>query len=140
MAYATKDDLVKLYGQDILNRITDRDADDVPDYEAVDEALANASSRADSYLGAGGYALPLGLPIPVELKQAVVDIAVYFLANTGMSAMADYRVRYEDAIAFLKDIAARRANLSGGAVRVTDSQTDPITDVPSVVVGTVTRL
>lgn len=89
-------------------------------------ALDKASRQADSYIAsAGRYTLPL-IQWGGDLRAAVCQIAAYHLmvAAVGYSpedaANANWRQRYEDAILWLRDVAAGRAVL----VDVVDSTAD----------------
>ena len=80
-----------------------------PEYDAgVTRALTAASAIVDSYAGVQ-YALPLA---PAErLEQLTVDLAVYELRKRRGVVSEQERTDYEDAIAFLKDLAAGKAKL-----------------------------
>src|SRR5574341_2268782 len=108
MIYANSQDISDRYGQGVLDAI-DRDGNGLPDLAAVDRALADASALMDTYLSQR-YALPLPLA-PEALKRACVDIALYQVVREGTAAAEDYRLRYEDAIAWLRDLAAGKAAL-----------------------------
>lgn len=84
----------------------------------IDSALDAASLVADSYLRSR-YALPF-TTWGVDLRSAVAKIAAYEILSTrGLqpgSSQSDENVRdrYRDAIAWLKDVSAGRAAVSGG--------------------------
>ncbi len=105
MAYATAAELSDHLGVDRYTDLADRDQDGSVDSAAVAQALTSASSIADSYVT---RYLPIATA-PRMLVDAVLEIAVYKLA--GNRATTDERQRYEDAIAWLKDVAAKRASL-----------------------------
>ena len=109
MAYATQQDIVTLYSQDVLY-VADRDNDGVPDAEAITRALDSATSEIDSHVGAR-YSLPLPEISPL-LVQYCVDIAIYRLANARDVLTNEIRTRYEDTIAALKGIAKGTASLN----------------------------
>lgn len=69
-----------------------------------------ASQEADSYL-ATRYAVPLSVPAPEHLVQAVCDIARYRLY--AGAADTEVQNRYTQAVAWLKDVSAGRALLPG---------------------------
>jgi phage gp36-like protein len=77
--------------------------------------LDKASARIDSYLRAG-YTLPLATPYPAEVVDACCHIAAYtLLVRRGYDPGkfdAVFRLNYEDAIAYCKDLAAGRAALA----------------------------
>ena len=113
MPYATAQDIVDLYGADFLLLIARRgDENDLSGpltSAAIDDALAQASSQADSYIGAR-YPVPVR-PVPMVLQRAVIDMACHQLAATADVMTEQIRQRYEDALAWLKDVAAGRAAL-----------------------------
>lgn len=81
-------------------------------------AILRASSRAASYLVSrypvfGRVALPDGVEIPRALVNAVCDIARYFLTGTTVRENDPIVERFNDAIAWLKEIAAGDADLPG---------------------------
>lgn len=108
MTYATTQDIADRYGQGVLDAI-DRDGNGQADMGALDKALADASALIDSYLSQR-YTLPLPA-VPEALKRACVDVALYQVVREGTQAADDYRLRYEDAIAWLRDLAAGKAAL-----------------------------
>ena len=117
MAYAVQSDLVPL-------RVTQKDLTeltvDVPsgnagaDAEAtasiVSAALEEASGRVDSYCRAR-YATPL--QVSDDVKSLTLDITLYLLFTRRRETRASDTVqqRFEQAMAFLKDISAARASL-----------------------------
>ncbi len=110
MAYATKADIEAAYGPDLLPRICDYDGDTLPDDSVVTQNLAVADGVINSYL-AVRYTIPLATPLPAILVKWAVDLTVYFIANTADRLTQEMRIRYEDAIQHLKDIAAGKATL-----------------------------
>ncbi|MFW6087002.1 MAG: phage protein Gp36 family protein [Myxococcota bacterium] len=106
MAYATAQEMEGLIGTRAYREAADRDLDGSADSAAVDAALAKASSVADSYITKW---LPLPGDPPEALKDAVIRIAHYQL--TGETGNEETRKRYEDAIQWLRDVAAGKASL-----------------------------
>lgn len=77
----------------------------------VEGACDAASQEADSYL-ATRYATPIAVnPLPAHLVEVVCDIARYRL-YAGASD-PEVQNRYEQAVAWLKDVSAGRALLPG---------------------------
>lgn len=107
MAYATDADIIDLYGNDMLDRLADRDGDGVADAPKVQRALDDAAALIDGYI-ATRVVLPL-VTVPAVLRNLSIDIAVYRLATDAGLLSEDARKRYEDAIQFLRDVAAGRA-------------------------------
>lgn len=77
---------------------------------------AAAAGRIDSCLR-GRYLLPLDNPYPAEVIDAECAIAAYlFLSNRGFDPEAGANqnivLRYRDAVAWLRDLAAGKVNLA----------------------------
>jgi len=109
MAYATRQDIIDLVGEDALSLLADRDGDFVADDDVIDKAIAQASGEIDSYIGAR-YPLPLGRETDT-LRQPCIDIAIYRLGVDGATSFENAREKYEDAIALLKRIGDGKAVL-----------------------------
>lgn len=109
MAYATQANLVDRFGERELVELTDRAEPPAGAIDAavVASALADADAVIDSYI-VGRYALPLS-PVPAVLELRACDIARFLLH--GLRATQEVRDRYDDAIAFLKDVSAGKAKL-----------------------------
>jgi phage gp36-like protein len=123
MAYATQADLVPLrMTQKDLNELC---VDNVPGQTPIAPnseqgqaivasvtaaALEEASGKVDSYCR-GRYATPL--QPSDDVKGLTLDIAAWLLFSRRRQIKMSEAVqaRYEEAIGFLKDIAARRASL-----------------------------
>lgn len=110
MPYATLQDLIDGYGADrilMLAQVAGPVENGQPtvarDEAKITRAISGASAVIDGYLSIR-YALPLP-GTPDVLRDACVSIAVYRLASEPGSLAEDMRTRYEDAIAFLKDVA-----------------------------------
>ncbi|WP_036536715.1 gp436 family protein [Oceanobacter kriegii] len=107
--YAAQSDISARYSQDQLLLLTDRDQDDAPDANVVDQALQDASAEIDTYLAAK-YQLPLP-QVPAVLTRLCVDVAVYRLAADADMATEERRQRYDDAVSLLKRLATGAASL-----------------------------
>ncbi|MDP2548486.1 gp436 family protein [Oceanobacter sp. 4_MG-2023] len=126
--YATQSDISARYSQDQLLLLTDRDQDDSPDTDVVEQALQDATAEIDTYLAAK-YQLPLP-QVPAVLTRLCVDIAVYRLAADADMATDERRQRYDDAVSLLKRLATGAAALgleqppvsSNGAVFIAGPQ------------------
>jgi phage gp36-like protein len=110
MAYCTQDDLLKMLPEPEMAQLT-AESGDVPDEAVVAEVIAKAAAEIDSYL-AVRYVLPL-TEIPSQVKHLAVDMAIYHLhSRRGM--MLEIRGKnYDKSLAFLKDVAAGRAEIIG---------------------------
>ncbi|WP_158780711.1 gp436 family protein [Pantoea sp. BAV 3049] len=119
MSYATPDNY-KAY-------FTSRDAVSVTaargKAEADDDRIAyhlnSASNRIDAWIGAR-YTLPLR-DIPDALRDYCCDIARYLLTGTERTCTEEIRLRYEDAMSWLKQVANGKVSIgsnpeNGGSV------------------------
>lgn len=106
MTYATTANLVEAFGELELIQLTDVNAVAI-DQARVDRALASADELLNSYISRR-YPLPLPSTPPVLTSRAC-DIARFRLHKEGMHE--EVRERYEEAVAWAKDVAAGRANL-----------------------------
>ncbi len=101
MAYATVEDAKEAYGENyVLTSVT---REDTPDEAALTRHLAKASSEIDSYLGAQ-YDVPLEEP-PEIVVQYCVDIGIYRASADAGTGTDEKRLRYEDALDWLKLVA-----------------------------------
>ena len=95
--YATRDDMVKRYGQAEISQLERYLMGD----ESVDAAIADAGSIIDGWIGAK-HAIPLEYP-PDNIKIFVCDIARYLLWKS--KASEEVRRRYDDAMSYLKGVS-----------------------------------
>lgn len=109
MSYAKPQDLEVAFGQAEILQLSDRDSDGDPDANVLERALATADGEINSYLSVR-YAIPLPL-VPQIVRDKACDIARYRLQDDTPTDEA--RQRYEDAIEWLKSVAAGRALLVG---------------------------
>lgn len=130
MSYVSIPDLVTAYSEQALIDLTDRD--DPPSGAIVEAVVLAAIQRAcaevDSYLGQR-YGVPLA-DVPVAVADATLTITWYRLHPDGADAPA-LRIRYEDAIRWLRDVAAGRAALPG----VVNNAASPAVSLAQVVAG-----
>lgn len=82
----------------------------------VDAHLTAASGVVDSYLR-GRYRLPLSSPYPQEIIHVVCNLAAYsVLSIRGFDPTngqdANYRMKYDDAMAWLERVAGGRVSLA----------------------------
>ncbi len=109
MSYATVDDMLARYGEDVVYPLVDKDHDDTLDDAAASRSLRDASGLINSYIGTR-YPLPLN-EIPDLLTRLCVDIALYWLSEDAGGATEEKRQRFEDAIQWLENIAKGRVAL-----------------------------
>ena len=125
--YASQDDIVELYGIDLLVRVSDLDKDGVPDPDVVQRGLQGADDIINAYLSAQ-YTIPV-VPTPGSIKTAAIDIAVYRMAIGRAMRTDEMRVRYEDALMLLDKISKGQIGLGLPPV---DSNGDGIPDNPNI--------
>ena len=107
MAYASRADLVAAFGPGEIAQLEAQGRD-------VAAAIQVAEAEADSYLGAR-YQLPVS-PITPKLTRVVCDLARYQLF--GVVSDGEPKDRAQAAVAWLRDVAARRAGIEGAAPAV----------------------
>jgi phage gp36-like protein len=114
MTYATQADLVIAFGEQTLIDLTD--LVDPPtgeiDSGSVDRALADSVAEMDGYLCVK-YVTPVTAQ-PDRLRAVCCDLARYRLCGDRVTEVV--RTRYEDAVRWLRDIAAGRTQLVGAVV------------------------
>jgi phage gp36-like protein len=119
MGYCTVDDLLLLIPLAELAEISAEDQD-LPDYLVVENAIDKASAEIDSYLGVR-YILPLAAA-PAQLRNLSVDMALYHLYSRRSIAPPVRRQKYDDAVAFLKQVAAGQAVVDGAGDPTEDNR------------------
>jgi phage gp36-like protein len=112
MTYATQNDLATRYGERELVQVTDkaRPPAGIVDAAVVADALRDADAEIDARVGIR-YVVPLPDPVPSIVVDTACRIARYKLHED--KATEKVRKDYEDALKFLADVAAGRANLPG---------------------------
>ncbi len=111
MAYIDQAGLTEQWGEIEVTRSSDRDGDGVADVGVVQKALDDASAEIDSYIGVV-YKLPIN-PVPPVLATHCGAMAIYRLSLDGGAYTREKRQRYEDALRWLRDVAAGKASLDG---------------------------
>ena len=104
MAYATQADMEARFGTEEVLLASDRDGSGVVDPTAMTSCLDAATGEMDSYIAAQ-YELPLDTPVSEHIEHLCCDIAMYRLSADSPAYTEEKRVRYEDAIAWLKMLA-----------------------------------
>lgn len=119
MPYLTEENYSARYGSRELEQLKQTGG---PGGLSVDAAFADASETVDSYLAAikgRAFSIPLSVP-PARIVGVTADIARHEL--WAQRASEEVRRRYEDAIAYLKDL------VRGDAVLNVDAETPPETE------------
>ena len=126
MPYATPSQIESLLSASEYLALSDRDRDGVSDPGVVEKAIAHAEGIANGYLAKSPESPPIPLVVvPDAVSSAVVDIAIYRLANSD--ATEDQLQRYKDAREYLRDIARGIAALG---LPADDNNTDIEYDAP----------
>ena len=107
MTYATKQDLIDRFGETELAQLTDRASGAAIVDAVLDRALADADAEINSYISVN-HVLPLS-PVPANLVRVAGDVARYYLYEDRVTEQV--KARYDDAIAFLKNVASGKASL-----------------------------
>jgi phage gp36-like protein len=110
MAYCTEDDLFNMIPEEDLTDLT-VESGDVPDSTVVADAISKADAEIDSYLGVK-YVVPVS-PTPDQVKALSVDLAIYHLYSRHSIVPPVRQQKYDDAVAFLKQVAAGTAVITG---------------------------
>lgn len=106
--YATIANLEERLHRELLEQATGTTEGSAEYTAALTEALTRAGAEIDSYVAAR-FAVPLQ---PSErIEELTCDIAAYKLERKNNVVRESERQAYEDAIAFLKLVAAGRATL-----------------------------
>jgi phage gp36-like protein len=119
MAYCTVDDLLLLIPLAELAELTAED-EDLPDYTVAENAIDKAGAEIDSYLGVR-YTLPLAAA-PAQLRNLAADMALFHLYSRRSIAPQVRRQKYDDAVAFLKQVAAGQALVDGAGNPAEDNR------------------
>ena len=101
--YATKNDIVGLYGPTLLDLIADRDNDGRAEDVVVAAALTSATEEINGFISQR-YVLPIDPPPPM-FKQFCIDMAVYRMTPLDDARTEEMRKRYDDCIKRLTMIA-----------------------------------
>lgn len=128
MTYATLTHLEDAFGAVEIRQIADRDGSGTADAATITAVLDRADALIDGYL-AGRYALPLVTPPPAIIATAC-DLARYWLYDDAVPEQV--RKRFEDALAWLKDVASGKVLLPlTAATAATSSIGSPEFDAPT---------
>ncbi|HEY9737477.1 MAG TPA: phage protein Gp36 family protein [Trichocoleus sp.] len=128
-SYATPQNFIDTFGAVEALRATQIDSPGAtePNLERLQVALDDATDEINSYIQQGYKIADLMRDPPRRLKGACLDIARYRLVKNRPPE--DYRQRYEDVIAWLKDVAKGVASLG---VLVSGEEL-PSTDTPVII-------
>jgi len=108
MIYATVEELIAAVSNSSL--LAQATGTEEPDETKLEKALVDASAKIDGYVGSR-YSLPLPT-VPPVLRTYCIDIALYGLLNfRALGDLEDIRLRYKDAIMFLKELIKGEVSL-----------------------------
>ncbi len=126
MAYATIADMEKRLAVTVLVQLTGGAQGSAAYNDAINAELEQASAIVDSY---AGTRFDLPLQTSTRVKQLVTDIGAYELEKNKATVRETDRAAYEDAIRFLRDLAAGKATLDqpAGATAQTGSLEPKVT-------------
>jgi len=109
MAYCEQADILEQVDEDVLIQLTDdADAGEV-DNDKVTRAIADADAEIDGYCGSR-YSVPFST-VPDMIRKLSVDISVFNLYARRMGAPEDRKLRYDNAVRYLKDVSKGYASL-----------------------------
>lgn len=110
MAYCAKADIEQLIPEQELAELT-TESGSTPDAGVVAECIAKADAEIDSYLGVK-YTVPTA---PARVKSLSEDISIYYLFTRRSVAPELRQKNYDNAISYLRDVAAGKAVLIDGS-------------------------
>src|SRR5574343_464872 len=128
MAYCVQADIEKLIPVQELAELTTESGSTV-DPDVVAQAITAADAEIDAYCGKQ-YEVPF-TTVPDRIAALSVDIAIYHLYSRRSVAPEIRRIKYTDAIVFLKDVAKGVAVLGGTASPPAASSGDAAPDITS---------
>ena len=129
--YATTSDMAERFESDAhLAHLTDTaDTTGVSSDTRVNEALSQAEGLMNSYIGRK-YKIPYAdgdTVVDAVLKSVCLDLAVFFLvARPGTTVTARIQQAYDNALAWLKDIAKGEAVLPASATPTSTATRGPM--------------
>lgn len=127
MPYSTQQNLIDRFGAAEIIQLTDRPDRADPqnagsiDVSVLNQAIADADAEINAHLTS--YPLPL-TTVPPKLVRIASDIARYYLYDDQMTDTV--RQRYEDALAYLKAVAAGKIPLPPDAFGAAPAATDDV--------------
>lgn len=109
MSYATQADMIERFGAEPIEALTDHEGSGQIDAQALAQALADADAEIDALI-ARRYEVPLAV-VPAHVVRVACDLAH---ANLYKHDIPDeVEARRDMALAWLRDVAAARADLPG---------------------------
>lgn len=124
--YATYDDMVTRFGRRQINELESMHDDGEL---SVQKALADASEQMNSYLSVRYITPVTGSEYLTIVACNIARYRLYMNDSTG-----EVKERYDEAIAWLKDVASGRANITFATPLTADEQ-EAVKVAPAPVVG-----
>jgi phage gp36-like protein len=136
MAYATSADMIRVYGETEMIRLSVPDAalDGPANLDAINQALTDATDTIDGYLRAR-YAVPLATPVPPAIARACRVLARYDLSTGEQKTPSEQMTRErQDVIAWLRDISkgAVELDVAAAPAATTEGSGATVTDRPAM--------
>lgn len=113
MAYCTQTDLQDQIPSATLIQLTDDAGAGAVVLAVIAKAIADADAEINSYC-ASRYSVPLS-PVPAMILKISVDIAIYNLYARRKGAPDDRKIRYDNAIRFLRDVSKGAVTLGAAS-------------------------
>lgn len=121
MPYTTTQDLIDAYSEDQVRSWSDSAQGAEINEGVVTKARASAHSKVNSYLSVR-YAVPVSSP-QSDVKDAEVAITAWLLAQSpGFVLTDEIKERYKDAVKWLQDVSAGRANIDAPLAQTPSAQ------------------
>ncbi|MGK0600078.1 gp436 family protein [Yokenella regensburgei] len=119
MSYATPEDYKAYFTERDAKSVSAPWGSDEADDKRIARHLRGASGRIDAYISAR-YRLPLR-QVPDALRDYCCDIARYLMTGNEHTCNEVIRLRYEDAIAWLRLVAGHKVSIgsnpeNGGSI------------------------
>lgn len=109
MSYCAQSDLLSQISESQLISLTDDHNTGAVVESIVTQAIADADSEIDGWIGKK-YSVPL-TTVPDIVKKLSIDISLYNLYSRSRGIPEDRKDRYRNAITFLKSVAKGEATL-----------------------------
>lgn len=109
MAYCTEADVENQIDEADLIGLTDDENTGAMNAERISRAIDDADAEINGYIGMK-YSVPM-LPVPALIRKFSADIAIWNLYARREGAPEDRKLRYQNAIEFLKGVALGKFSL-----------------------------
>ena len=112
--YSTIEDLKARIGVETLTDLTDLEGVGEINETVAEGSIADADGIIDAYCAQAGKATPLS-PVPALITGFSADMATHLLYSRKGLAVESRANAYNDAVKFLRDVAAGKATLGTAA-------------------------